>query len=58
MRKGKKVAIALLSTLLGLPIAIAVVLLAVGAYLYYTADFLAPAVEVDMARYGLTTDSD
>ena len=44
--------------ILGLPIVLFVLLFAGGAYLYYTANFLKPDIDVDLNQYELVVNSD
>ena len=43
---------------MGIPVILGLLLSIVGVYLYYTADFLLPDVDVDMSRYELMVNSD
>lgn len=58
MTKTKKRIIIVLSIILGLPIVLMLILFVVGVYLYNTADFLQPDVEVDLNNYELTVNTD
>lgn len=58
MRKLKKMLIIALAITIGLPVTLIVILFLVGVYLYYTADFLQPNVDVDLNQYELTIDTD
>lgn len=58
MRKFKKTFIIVLSIIVGLPISLTIILFAIGVYLYCTADFLQPNVDVDLNQYELTVNTD
>lgn len=58
MRKFKKILIIALAITIGLPVTLILILFLVGVYLYYTADFLQPNVDVDLNQYELTIDTD
>lgn len=58
MRKFKKTLIIVLSIIVGLPISLTIILFAIGVYLYCTADFLQPNVDVDLNQYELTVNTD
>ena len=58
MRKFKKILIIVLSIIVGLPIALTIVLFTIGVYLYCTADFLQPNVDVDLNQYELSINTD
>ena len=58
MRRTIKIFLGLLIVIVGLPIILIVVLSLVGLYLYFTADFMQPNVDIDMNRYALTIDTD
>ncbi len=58
MRSRKKIFFALLSIFLGIPLALILFLFAIGAFLYHTADFLEPKVDVDLANYELVVVND
>lgn len=58
MRKFKKILIIVLSITVGLPIALTAIFFAIGIYLYCTADFWQPNVDVDLNQYELTINTD
>ena len=58
MRNIKKTILISVAVILGVPLALVVILLAVGTYLYLTADFLQPNVEVDLDKYELSIQGD
>lgn len=58
MRKFKKILIIVLSIIVGLPIALTIILFTIGVYLYCTADFLQPNVDVDLNQYELSINTD
>ena len=58
MRKIKNIIIITLSLLLGTPIVLSIILSVIGLYLYCTADFLQPNINVDTSHYQLTTQTD
>lgn len=58
MRKLKKILIIVLLIIVGLPIALTIILFAIGVYLYCTADFMQPNVDVDLKQYELTINTD
>lgn len=58
MRKLTKILIIVLAITIGLPITLIVRLFLVGVYLYYTADFMQPNVDVDLTQYELVTNTD
>lgn len=58
MRKlNKKIKITLY-TLFGIPFVFCLITFLIGLYLYYTADFLQPNVNVNLAKYNLSINSD
>ncbi len=57
MRRKNKI-VKILCFILGIPVATVAIFAAIGVYLYCTADFMAPAVDIDLDRYALRTDSD
>lgn len=58
MRKTKRVILVISAVIFGLPLLLCAVLFAIGAYLYFTADFLQPEVDVDLRSYEFTVHSD
>lgn len=58
MHKVKKIIIAVSSVIFGIPLALTVVLFAIGTYLLLTADFLQPDVKVDLDKYEVSIHSD
>ena len=58
MRKFKKILIIVLSIIVGPPIALTIILFTIGVYLYCTADFLQPNVDVDLNQYELSINTD
>lgn len=58
MRKFKKIAVIVLSIVVGLPTFLIAILFAISVYLYCTADFLQPDVNVDLNQYELTINTD
>lgn len=58
MRKTKRVILLFSVVVFGLPLLLCAVLFAIGAYLYFTADFLQPEVDVDLHSYEFTVHSD
>lgn len=58
MRKTKSVILLFSVVVLGLPLLLCAVFFAIGAYLYFTADFLQPEVDVDLRSYEFTVHSD
>ncbi len=58
MRKIEKNIIVACSVIVGIPTALSAMAFAIGAYLYLTADFLCPNVEVDLSQYELSVPSD
>lgn len=58
MRKTKRVILVISAVIFGLPLLLCAVLFAIGAYLYFTADFLQPEVDVDLGSYEFTVHSD
>lgn len=58
MRKTKRVILVISAVIFGLPLLLCAVLFAIGAYLYFTADFLQPEVDVDLHSYEFTVHSD
>lgn len=58
MRKTKRVILLFSVVVFGLPLLLCAVLFAIGAYLYFTADFLQPEVDVDLRSYEFTVHSD
>lgn len=58
MRKIRRNTIIMLSTIVGIPLLAATVLLITGVWLYFSADFLQPDSNVDLSGYQLTVDTD
>lgn len=58
MRKTKRVILLFSVVVFGLPLLLCAVFFAIGAYLYFTADFLQPEVDVDLRSYEFTVHSD
>lgn len=58
MRKTKRVILLFSIVVFGLPLLLCAVFFAIGAYLYFTADFLQPEVDVDLRSYEFTVHSD
>lgn len=58
MRKTKRVILVFSVVVFGLPLLLCAVFFAIGAYLYFTADFLQPEVDVDLRSYEFTVHSD
>ena len=58
MRKTARNILLLGATLVGIPLTLAVILFAVGAYLYFSADFLRPNKVVDLNKYELSVKQD
>ena len=58
MCRGKKLLIYALSITIGLPMALVIMLFAIGVYLYYTVDFMQPNVDVDLNQYELAINTD
>lgn len=58
MRKTKSVILLFSVVVFGLPLLLCAVFFAIGAYLYFTADFLQPEVDVDLRSYEFTVHSD
>lgn len=58
MRKTKSVILVFSVVVFGLPLLLCAVFFAIGAYLYFTADFLQPEVDVDLRSYEFTVHSD
>lgn len=58
MLKIKKIILISSVAILGIPLALVVILFAIGTYLYLTADFLQPNVEVDLNKYELSIHRD
>ena len=58
MRRVKRVILIICAVIFGLPLLLSAVLFAIGAYLYFTADFLQPKVDVDLRSYELIVHSD
>jgi predicted choloylglycine hydrolase len=58
MRKTKSVILVFSVVVFGLPLLLCAVFFAIGAYLYFTADFLQPKVDVDLHSYEFTVHSD
>ena len=58
MRKITKAILISIAAIFGIPLALVVIVLAVGAYLYLTADFLQPNVGVDLNKYELSIQGD
>lgn len=58
MNKTRKRILITLLVIVGLPIVLLIILFAVGVYLYKTADFLQPDVEVDLNDYELIVATD
>lgn len=58
MRKTKRVVLLFSVVVFGLPLLLCAVFFAIGAYLYFTADFLQPKVDVDLRSYEFTVHSD
>ena len=58
MRKTARNILLLGATLVGIPLTLAVILFAVGAYLYVSADFLRPNKVVDLNKYELSVKQD
>lgn len=58
MRKTKRVILLFSVVVFGLPLLLCAVFFAIGAYLYFTADFLQPEVDVDLHSYEFTVHSD
>lgn len=58
MRRSKKIVVIVLSIVFGIPFALVLILFAIGAFLYHTADFAVPKVDLDLTRYELIIESD
>lgn len=58
MRKTKRVILVFSVVVFGLPLLLCAVFFAIGAYLYFTADFLQPEVDVDLRSYEFTVHND
>jgi predicted choloylglycine hydrolase len=58
MRKTKRVILVFSVVVFGLPLLLCAVFFAIGAYLYFTADFLQPEVDADLRNYEFTVHSD
>lgn len=58
MHKFRKNAAIFLSLIAGIPIASVTILLAVGGYLYFTADFLQPDISIDLSRHKMSLNTD
>lgn len=58
MHKIKKIIFISSAAIIGIPLVLVVILFAIGTYLYLTADFLHPNVEVDLNKYELSIQRD
>ena len=58
MHNIKKFILISCAVILGVPFALVVFLFAIGSYLYLTADFLQPNIEVDLNKYELSIQGD
>ena len=58
MHKVKKISGLILAFVLGIPVALSIIVVAITVCLYYNADFLQPDVEVNMSQYDFSMHSD